>query len=221
MPRAPREPRARRHPAEANAMFYQRAGKIAREAEFIVQSFPHAEMHAVTRIRRQLIAIKEILQRIQDPYNGPHINQAMQDCVENLATLLYEFETAPPPSYNAGVKRVRTGRPGQPAYDLDIDDIMFQRGIGARFIDIAKAMGVTSRTLRNHLRRAGIVSDALVMSDISDLHLDHIVSGFVYSYPFTGVTMLKGFLGSIGIIISRKRANAAILRADPIGTLIR
>lgn len=204
MPRAPRAPPApRRDPAASNVMFYQRAAKISREAEFIVQSLPHAEIHAVVRMRRQLVSIKEILRRIQDPFNDADTNQAMQDCIDCLAARLIEFEVAPPPPRNAGVKRVRTGRPGQPAYDLNIDDIMFQRGIGARFIDIAKAMGVTSRTLRNHLRKAGIVSDALVMTAISDIHLDHIVSGFVYNHPFTGVTILKGFLGSIGIILSR------------------
>lgn len=210
-----------RPPAAANAMFYQRAGKIAREAEFIVQSFPHAEMTAVMRIRRQLIAVWEILDRMQDPLNTPAAKDAMKDVVQVLNTHLYEFEMAPPPPLNAGVKRIRTGRPGQPRYDLNIDDILFQRGIGARFIDIARAMGVTSKTIQNHLRRSGITSDVLVTTDISDIHLDHIVNGFVYMHPFTGVTMIKGFLLSLGINVPRKRVNESLRRIDPIGTLIR
>lgn len=210
-----------RNAATANAMFYQRAGKIAREGEYIVQAFPHAEMNAVMRIRHQLIAVGEILDRIQDPTSDPATHEAMKACVQVLQARLYEFETAPPPERNAGVKRVRTGKPGQPAYQLDIDDILFQRGLGARYVDIAKAMGVTDRTIRNHLRRAGVLSDALVMTQISDHNLDSLVSGFVYNHPFTGVTMLKGYLAAFGVVISRKRCNEALRRADPIGTLIR
>lgn len=216
-----RRPRPRHHPAVANALFYKRAWRITNEAKFIIQSFPHAEMHAVKRIRQQLIAIWDLIGRINDPFNGLETKEAMKECIRILAERLYEFEIAPPPPHNAGVKRLYTGLRGQPAFELDINDILFQRGIGARYIDIAKAMGVSARTLRNHLRRAGFPTDVLVYTDITDAQLDHIVSGFIYMHPFSGVTMIKGFLESIGVHVSRKRTNHSVKRIDPIGTLIR
>lgn len=208
-------------PAIDVAMFYQRAGKICREAEYIVQSLPNADLHSVARTRRQLIAVWDFLDRLEDPSTGPHANALMKECVEALATRLYEFESQPPPPRNAGVRRVRTGRRGQPRFDIDINDVLFQRGIGAQYIDIARAMGVSDRTLRNHLRRAGIASTGNVLSVISDEELDSAIGAFSYIHPFSGVVIVKGFLRSIGIVVPKSRVNESMRRIDPIGTLIR
>lgn len=210
-----------RDPAIDAAVFYAQAGKICREAEFIIQSFPNAEMHAVKRSNRLLDGVWAILRDLDDAYIEPETNRAMLECVESLITKLCEFETAPPPPPNAGVERLRTGRPGQPRYIIDLDEVLFQRGIGAKFKDIAKAMGVSTKTLRNHLQEAGIIATRIPMSVISDEALDEVVSGFIANHPFSGVIIAKGFLDSIGIRVPKERVNESMRRIDPIGILIR
>lgn len=213
-----------RDPAIEAAMFFTRAGKICREAEFIVQSFPNTDMHAVKRSSRLLAAVWDVLQRtdFSDHTPNPASVPAMLGCVEALVAKLHAFEIAPPPPRNAGVKRVRTGRPGQPAYYIDIDNVLFHRGIGAKYKDIAKAVGVSVRTLRNHLQAAGILTTTRrLLSIISDEQLDRVMSGLVAVHPFSGVTIMKGFLDSMNIVVPKKRVNESLRRVDPIGILIR
>lgn len=210
-----------RDPAIDAALFFSKAGKICREAEFIIQSIPNVDMNSVTRIGHLLAGVWQILQGMDQTFATLEKMAEMVECVETLAEKLHEFEISPPPPSNAGVERIRSGRPGQPRYDIDLDMVLFLRGVGAKFKDIAKSLGISTKTLRNHLQRAGIVATRRTLTVINDHQLDEVISGFVAMHPFSGVSIAKGYLDSIGIHIPKRRVNESMRRVDPIGVLIR
>lgn len=201
--------------------FIMQCYKICQEAQFVIDALPAVETERVEGSVRQLEAIWAMLANIEDPYLEGDTGDDMMEYVATLAFRLNDHLEHPPPHPNTGIPRIRTGRPGQPAYNLDLQRALLLHDLGNSWEDVAGAMGVTSRTIYNHLERHGLSPARKEWTKISEDDLDEIVAKFSLEHPYSGCSVVMGHLESQGIHLPRLRIQQSLKRVDEIGVLTR
>lgn len=195
--------------------------QITREARFVVMSIPNADRTAVERFIRQLESIRRILVNLDDRYLTQDDIAEMITQVNNLLDPLEEFIDNPPPHPASYLPRNYTGRPGRPAYILDIPRAICLHNLGASWVRVAHAMGVARQTLYSHLQELGFSTARPVFTEITDDDLDEIVAEISLEHPFDGSGIMRGHLKSRGINLSILRVQESLKRVDPLGVLSR
>jgi hypothetical protein len=115
---------------------------------------------------------------------------------------------------------VATGQ-GRPKILVDASIITFLRELGFTWVKIAMIAGIHPRTLYRRRQELGIEDSHAEMSEISDEDLDNIIKAIKTIQPYTGETLLQGFLRSQGYQIPRARVRASLRRIDPLATSVR
>ena len=159
---------------------------------------------------------------LDDPYSLPEELDELVAHVDGLLIPLEEYLASPPPPPNTNVPRdPPTGRRGRPRFTLDVHRAKQLHDLGLAWKDIAAAMGVSRKTLYNHLSAAGLSTTRPTYSDIADEDLDNVVQEICTSHPFSGSAVVQGHLETRGIHVQRSRVQASLRRVDPFGVLIR
>lgn len=182
--------------------FLYQADKLTREARFIVDSLPNAEVFAVERAVRQLRAIHLVLINLDDEWLSPEDIEPLILSVTMTIAPLQHFLDSPHPPRNIGTTTLPSTSSGRPKYDLDMKEASRLHLLGNSWESVAEAMGVTRKTIYNHLAMAG-------MSEISLKH------------PFAGSSIILGHLEGEGIHLPAERIQESVRRVDAMGVLIR
>jgi hypothetical protein len=121
-------------------------------------------------------------------------------------------------SFQAPVERsgVNQGRPRFAVNGTDANDL---RRLGFLWVDIARMLGVSPRTLRRR-RHESCTFDEFGYSDITDAELDNTVRGVLQITPQAGRNLVRGALLSRGLRIQRRRIESSISRVDPVTTAL-
>jgi hypothetical protein len=208
--------------------FLSSAARLLDGVLFVVQSLPNVQGIAVEQALRQLDTVVRAYQHLKPGDCGLSVNE-ITELVENANELRGPLEqfTATPSVDNirnddvpAKPKVKHQGDPFRPSYDVDLDDIERKRWLGASWDDVAKAQGVSRRTLYNHMKKAGRPT-ARPYTAISDEDLDAVVSLIKLEHPFAGAVVVSGHLSARRLIIPHARVQASLRRIDPIGVMLR
>ena len=103
---------------------------------------------------------------------------------------------------------------------ISIPALRLFRREGFSYVDIAKMMGVSTKTIQRRRNELNIPDD-LAYSNISNEELDNLLKSIRLQQPSSGQQMLMGTLRSLGIKIHRERLRDSIHRIDTFGTLNR
>jgi hypothetical protein len=93
--------------------------------------------------------------------------------------------------------------------------------MGLSWAQIAKAMGVSRRTLYYHFDAAGISTARRPFTEISDDDLNTLVLDISQRHPLSGSVIVQGHLESIGVHVSAVRVEESLRRVDAIGVDLR
>jgi len=202
--------------------FLRNADKISQEARFIISSFPNAETQTVERAIRQLYAINSILANLTDDFLTSEEIDGYQDFITSLLVPLEEFLAADPLPRNVGTStEPSTGRQGRPRYALDLQRAIELHDLGNSWEDVAGALGVSRRTLYDHLEKAGLSTSRKAFTDIDDDDLDIVVSEISLKHPLAGASIIQGHLEGAGIHVPILRVKECLRRVDAIGVMLR
>ena len=91
--------------------------------------------------------------------------------------------------------------------------------VGLRWIDVARNLGVSDRTLRRWRHEFNIVGENF--SNIEDIWLDAVVGEILRSYPKAGSRTVVGFLRNRGFNVQRRRILESLRRVDPVTSRLR
>ena len=112
------------------------------------------------------------------------------------------------------------GKVGRPQLNVSGEQIECLRNIGFTWDAISVMLHVSRSTLWRRCHQLGL-SCSQRCSEISDEELDGIIRDLVTSYPNSGLTLLRGHLKRLGIIVQRERARLSMIRVDPINVCMR
>ena len=205
---------------DAFQKFLRQADKVVKDARFVADSVPNVEPFAVERAIRRLQAVHHVLTNTQDPWLKPEEIRSLVDSVILLGQELEAFQAAGPPPRNTGTKNLpSTG--GRPRYDLDLDLALNLHGMGNPWEEVAGALGVSRRTMYNHLTAAGLSTARPQYTAISDDDLDEKVAEISMKHPFAGTTIVGGHLRARDIHVAKERIRESLRRVDALGTVAR
>lgn len=188
-------------------------------AKFIGNSIPNVDNFAVERSVRILHAIHSVLCTITGLLEV-EITQ-LQDITVEAAAPLVQHQESPEPARNVGTEYKHTGRPGRPRYSLDIEHAIALHILGCSWDSIADALGVTRKTLYNHLDRAGVSNVRRAYTEISDDNLDGLVAAICIHHPLAGASIVKGHLDSEEVYVPILRIRESLQRVDTVGVYVR
>ena len=109
---------------------------------------------------------------------------------------------------------------GRPRISLNGTEGNNLRRLGFSWTDIARMLGVSSRTLRRRHHESGTFSD-VSYANITNDELDNIVRGVLQVTPQAGRNLVRGALLSRGLLVQRRRIESSIARVDPVTTALR
>jgi hypothetical protein len=193
---------------------------------------PHAPLHislpippkcppSVERIVHQLEAVQTILLYLDDlATTQAEIDQPVA-FVNYLLMPLEEFLAVPPLAANTNIPHEHTSSRGRPSYILDLQCAHELHALENTWEDIARAMGVTSQTLYNHMATSGISTSRREFTEISDEDLYELVAEISLKHPFVGSTIVHGHLEAQQVHVPRLRVQESLRRVDAIGVLVR
>ena len=108
------------------------------------------------------------------------------------------------------------GKVGRPQMNVSGEQIECLRNIGFTCDAISVMLCISRSTLWLRCHQLG-----QRYSEISDEELDGIMRDVVAAYPNSGLTLLRGHLKRLGIIVQRERARLSMIRVDPINVCMR
>ncbi|KAK1223723.1 hypothetical protein PQX77_013397 [Marasmius sp. AFHP31] len=202
-------------------IFLLRAEAIIREASLVAESIPDAEEFAVERGLRRLMRMYHILSNLEDQFITPSELQELVQTVVDVALPLAEFLRNPPPPPVAHTRFIYTGLPGRPRYQLDLQRLVDLHDLGCTWQSIATAVGVTRKTIYNHLSAAGLSAARPSYSIISDEELDELIAEISLLHPLAGSVIIVGHLEAKGWRIPLLRVQHSLQRIDAIGVFVR
>ena len=94
------------------------------------------------------------------------------------------------------------------------------RNIGFTWDATSVMLCISRSTLWSRCHQLGLTCSQRY-SEISDEELDGIMRDMVAAYPNSGLTLLRGHLKRLGIIVQRERARLSMIRVDPINVCMR
>ena len=155
-----------------------------------------------------MVSIRQILERLEGLYSD---NDNVED--ENRAT----------GTDGNLCSTVPNGRAGRPAFLITEEQIRgLREGADFRWSDIARILGVSTRTLSRHRQGFGMpVGQEHNFSQITDFALDNVIRDVLTLAPQSGVGLFCGALRSRGLRVQRHRVIAALQRLDPVTSALR
>ena len=160
-------------------------------------------------IERLLNALRRTLERLESLY----CNNNEENDYEDITT-----------GSSAGISSpAYSGLVGRPSFTISVEQIQSLReGVFFRWTDIARILGVSTRTLSRRRQELGLsVGHGSNFSEISDAALDNLVRQILTSAPQSGIGLIRGALQSRGWSIKRHRIMAALQRLDPVKSALR
>lgn len=112
------------------------------------------------------------------------------------------------------------GKVGRPQINVSGEQIECLRNIGFTWDAISVMLSISRSTLWRRCHQLGLTCSQRY-SEISDEELDGIMCDMVAAYPNSGLTLLRGHLKRLGIIVQRERARLSMIRVDPINVCMR
>ncbi|CAB4441421.1 unnamed protein product [Rhizophagus irregularis] len=109
---------------------------------------------------------------------------------------------------------------GRPKIVISIEALRLFRREGFSYTDIAKMMGVCTKTIKRKRNELNIPDD-LVYTEISNEELDNLLRSIRLQQPYSGQQIIMGMIRSLGIKIHRERLRDSLHRIDTFGTLNR
>ncbi|CAB5203300.1 unnamed protein product [Rhizophagus irregularis] len=109
---------------------------------------------------------------------------------------------------------------GRPKIVISIEALRLFRREGFSYTDIAKMMGVCTKTIKRRRNELNIPDD-LVYTEISNEELDNLLRSIRLQQPYSGQQIIMGMIRSLGIKIHRERLRDSLHRIDTFGTLNR
>lgn len=86
---------------------------------------------------------------------------------------------------------------GRPSIEIDMDKVKELRGLGFKFVDIAKMLNISRSTLYRSLGN----SDLMGYTDISDQELDRLILDYKDTHPNDGEVMVIGHIRACNLSI--------------------
>ena len=139
------------------------------------------------------------------------------DLVNELVWLLNECKSIGNNIERSSLERVYSGRPGQPAYAISEDQLLFFVEANFKNTEIAAILNVSTRTIQRRMEEFGIQDVISRYTDIESDALDEQVRNIKVDFPHCGLRSLKGHLQSRGIRVTWENARCSLWRVDPRG----
>ena len=159
-------------------------------------------------IEQLLNALRRILKRLESLYCDNNEENDYEDITTGSSAGISS------PAYS--------GLVGRPSFTISVEQIQALRGVFFRWTDIARILGVSTRTLSRRRQELGLsVGHGSNFSQISDAALDNLVRKILTSAPQSGIGLIRGALQSRGWRIQRHRIMAALQRLDPVMSALR
>lgn len=160
-------------------------------------------------IEQLLNALRRILERLESLYCDNNEENDYEDITTGSSAGISS------PAYS--------GLVGRPSFTIAVEQIQALReGVFFRWTDIARILGVSTRTLSRRRQELGLsVGHGSNFSEISDAALDNLVRQILTSAPQSGIGLIRGALQSRGWRIQRHRIMAAFQRLDPVMSALR
>ncbi|KAF7324086.1 Integrase catalytic domain-containing protein [Mycena kentingensis (nom. inval.)] len=206
--------------ADRLSQFLSDADGILREASFVADSLPNVEPFEAERSLRKLSSVRDILLRINDPWVSSSDFEPLLERIAKVIAQLDAFQHQPEPPRNTGTHFV-SGSRGAPRYALDLSVALQLHNAGNSWEDVAAALGVTRKTIYNHLSYAGVSSARPKHTAIDDAALDELVAEISLQHPFSGAKIILGHLEARSIHVPIEAVKASLRRVDYIGAITR
>ena len=170
---------------------------------------PNAPVQLLEDMEQLLDIISSKIEQLQSLYDDNYFEDRM-DTVNN------EQRT----SLSA---HMHLGNVGRPRYEITQEQIeLLHDALGFRWADIARMLGVSSRTLIRRRQDFSMpVGHQQNFSTLSDDALDRVISEILAITPQSGLRLVQGALRSRGYRIQRRRIIEALQRLDPITSALR
>ena len=154
-------------------------------------------------------ALRRILERLESLYCDNNEGNDYEDIITGSSAGMSS------PAYS--------GLVGRPSFTISVEQIQALRGgVFFRWTDIARILGVSTRTLSLHRQELGLsVGHDSNFSQISDAALDNLVRQILTSAPQSGIGLIRGALQSTGWRIQRHRIMVALQRLYPVMSALR
>lgn len=199
--------------------------KCLNQGRFVLSSGPSADRKVAEQVVRQVRAIRSILTDLTDfsILTSAEIEQVVQMLDEVLDPLNNYLASPPPPPAKPHAETVNNEdrRRGRPRYRLDVQRALQLHDMGNTWKDVAQAMGVSKRTMYRHLELAGLSTERIPYTEISDDDLDCYVAAISLSHPYSGARIVSGHLKSIRIRVPLRRVHESLKRVDEVGVSLR
>ena len=104
---------------------------------------------------------------------------------------------------------------GRPALQIQEHQLRFLLENHFKITDISALFGCSARTIQRRIRDFGI--EPYRFSDISEAHLDEIVTEMIQLQPSYGIRTVQSRLRARGFNLQRERVRESIHRVDPLG----
>lgn len=91
--------------------------------------------------------------------------------------------------------------------------------LGLRWVDIARCLGVSERTLRRWRYQFGLMTNRN-FTNLANQRLDEHVRDILQSTPSVGLSLMRGALRARGLNIQRERVRESMNRVDPVSRTV-
>lgn len=117
-------------------------------------------------------------------------------------------------SYSVAVEQ--TSRRGRPRFLVSADQLEHLRALSFSWTYISSLLGVSRMTVYRRRAECGLVEEQRDV--LSDTELDGVISNLRRDMPYSGQTVIMGYLRSMGYYATRIRVRESIRRTDPLNT---
>jgi hypothetical protein len=147
-----------------------------------------------------------------------NIMNSLQDLQNQLRTAI-EYTSERDVSIVQTTNLIATS--GAPKIEISKELVISLRENNFCWNKIADILKISPKTLKRRRNEMGIPENLNEFSSISDNELDNIISGIKAEQPYTGESLVRGLLLSMGYRIQRHKIRSSIHRVDPVGPAIR
>ena len=115
-----------------------------------------------------------------------------------------------------------TGEVGRPCLRSAVGEShlrFLNQDLGLRWVDIARCLGISERTLRRWRYQFGLLPNTS-FTNITNEQLDQHVTNILQSTPCVGLSLTIGALRARGLNVQRERIRQSMSRVDPLSRTV-
>ena len=120
-------------------------------------------------------------------------------------------------SYTASLQR--TGWRGEPRFLVPSDQLEYLRSLSFSWTDITSLLVVSRMTVYRRRAECGLLEEQ--RDTLTDTELDTLITDLRRDLPYSGQTVILGYLRSLGQYTTRARFRESMRRTDPLNTVQR